>query len=254
MTLKRRKYSPAEEVSLTTQVDGCCPLCYKELFYSKASRSFKGFELAHIYPLNPTEDELEELKDVSRLHEDPNNPENLIPLCGICHPKFDKPRTRGEYEELYDIKYKLIERDRQRALIRIFPLENDIQRIIGALSSVDFSDNNIGELSLDAKMVDEKLNETMPQLTHRKIKRNVEDYYQHVFRGFRNLEQQSPAKSQVIYTQVKAFYLKQKSLELPQNEIFQNVVEWIRACTKPETVEAPEIIAAFFVQNCEVFE
>jgi len=45
-----------------------------------------------------------------------NHPDNQIPLCGRCHPRFDKPRTLKEYEELASIKQKLIDRAAQRAL------------------------------------------------------------------------------------------------------------------------------------------
>lgn len=254
MTLERRSYTRAEELSLTTQVEGCCPLCDKELFYDKGLHTYKGFEFAHIYPLNPKPEEHEELKNVARLHADPNDPDNLIPLCKECHTKFDKPRTRAEYEILYGLKNNLIERERQRALMREYPIEKDIQHIIAALAIVSVDDSGEQELSLDPKSVDSKFDDTMPPLTRRKIKRNVGDYYQHVFREFRTLEQQTPTKSQLIYTQVKSFYLKQKTLGLSQKEIFQNVVEWFQNSTKAETIEAPEIVAAFFIQNCEVFD
>jgi hypothetical protein len=88
----------------------------------------------------------------------------------------------------------------------------------------------------------------------RKIKRNVADYYPHVQREFRALEQEYPSKSQLIYSQVRTFYLKQKSLGLPKTEIYQNVVTWFGNVTKTDMVEVPEVIAAFFVQNCEVLD
>ena len=42
------------------------------------------------------------------------------------------------------------------------------------------------------------------------------------------MEQQTPTKSQLIYSQVKTFYLKNKDLGLSQKDIFHNVVEWFR--------------------------
>jgi transcription initiation factor IIE alpha subunit len=63
MNSKRRTYTTAEELSLTTQVEGKCPLCGASLFYTKKSRSYKEYELAHIYPLNPKPDEKEELEN-----------------------------------------------------------------------------------------------------------------------------------------------------------------------------------------------
>lgn len=46
-------YSAAQQTALVTQVNRVCPLCVELLYYKKKGRSFKDYELAHIYPLNP---------------------------------------------------------------------------------------------------------------------------------------------------------------------------------------------------------
>lgn len=250
----RRSYSQAEELALTTQVGGECPQCGRALFYTKKSRSFKDYELAHIYPLNPTEAELKELAGVTRLSADVNHPDNIIPLCNSCHPRFDKPRTRDEYEELVKVKKALIDRAFSRTLFGSYPIEDDLSRIISRLHQIHIADDEITELQLKAKKADDKFEPSLPYLTRRKIKQSIADYYQHIQKEFKELELATPNASEVIYSQVKAFYKKQKSLQLPQSVQFENVVEWFVAVTKPETKEAAEIMAAFFVQNCEVFE
>jgi pimeloyl-ACP methyl ester carboxylesterase len=82
--------------------------------------------------------EAEELKDVQLLSDDRNDLDNLIPLCTGCHTRFDKPRTRAEYEELFRVKRGLIERERQRALMREYPIEDGIHQIVAALGNVSF--------------------------------------------------------------------------------------------------------------------
>lgn len=250
----RRSYSQAEELALTTQVGGECPLCGRPLFYTKNVRSFKGYELAHIYPLNPTEAELNELAGAMMLSADVNHPDNIIPLCFSCHPRFDKPRTRAEYEELVAIKKSLIDKAFHRSLIGSYPIEDDLRRIISRLHHIDIAYDEIVELQLNAKKADDKFEPSLPSLRRRKIKQSIADYYQHIQREFKELELTTPNASEVIYSQVKAFYKKQKSLQIPQSVQFDNVVEWFVMTTKPETKEAAEIMAAFFVQNCEVFE
>jgi ATP-dependent exoDNAse (exonuclease V) alpha subunit len=250
----RRSYSQAEQLALTTQVGGECPLCGCALFYTKNSRSYKGYELAHIYPLNPTAEELRELDGVMTLSADVNHPDNLIPLCVGCHPRFDKPRTRAEYEELVKVKKALIARAFNRALFGSYPIEEDLRKIISRLHQIHLADDEISDLQLKAKKADDKFDPSLPNLTRRKIKQSIADYYQHIQKEFKELELTTPNASEVIYSQVKTFYKKQKSLQLPQSVQFENVVEWFVAATKPETKEAAEIMAAFFVQNCEVFE
>lgn len=258
MALARRSYSKAEEIALGTQVEGCCPICGEELFFEKTLKSkqrlFISYELAHIFPLNPTAAEVEELKDVPRLSEDPNDPDNIIPLCTGCHTRFDKPRTREEYLEMFRLKSNLLERERQRALMRQYPMEDAIRLIVNALGDAELSLADEEILSLDPKTVDQKCRPEVSELVIRKIKRNVTDYYVFVQGQFRELEQQMPLKSQVIYTQVRSFYMKQKELGLPKQDIYQNVVAWFRTVTQSEMIEAPEVIAAFFVQDCEVLD
>lgn len=254
MTLERRSYTPAEEIALTTQVEGCCPLCGTALFYKKKGRTYRYYELAHIYPLNPKQVEEDELKDVELLSADRNDLDNQIPLCTGCHTRFDKPRTRAEYEELFQVKRGLIERTRQRALMCEYPIEDGIHQVVVALGTASFDEASEEDLTLDPRTVDAKCKTAMPELIIRKIKRNVTDYYPYVKKEFRVLEEEYPTKSQLIYSQVRTFYLKQKSLGLPKQDIYQNVVAWFRNVTKSDMIEAPEVIAAFFVQNCEVFD
>jgi len=254
MTNARRAFTTAEEVSLTTEVGGYCPLCGAALFYKKRERSYKSYELAHIYPLNPRPEELDELKGVKLLHSDVNHPDNIIPLCTSCHTQFDKPRTLDEYKRLTEIKEKLLSKAKQRALIEAYPIEDEIRRIIARLYEVTIDEMALSDLELQAKRVDDKFDASLPIPTRRKIKHAVADYYQHIRQEFLELERNAPASSALIYSQVRTFYLKQKALGLSQAAIFNNIVEWLRHATESEPLEAAEIIAAFFVQNCEVFE
>lgn len=253
MSNKRRKYSTTEEICLTTQVDGKCPLCGYGLFYTKKSKSFKAYELAHIYPLNPTPAEIEELKNESLLTPDVNHPDNLIPLCLACHGKFDKPRTVQEFRELARHKQSLIRRSQQQEIQKSYQIENDIQKVIKGLYT-DSNTLNEPELEYDPKSLKDKFDNTLLLPSQQKIKHNVADYYQYIKTKFLEIENENPNSSVLIYSQVKTYYLKQKSLGLQQQDIFSNIVEWFYVKTKSQTVEAAEIVTSFFIQNCEVFE
>lgn len=253
MAAKREGYSESERVSLVAQVNSICPRCGISLFYKKGKRTFNRYELAHIYPLNPKPEELELLKHEERLHEDVNHPDNLIPLCGNCHGVFDKPRTVEEYRELCQLKRELLRNEQQASLRISYDLEVDVSRIVQRLYDSDPTVDE-GELSYDPKSLDQKLKEDVSPPLRQKIRHNVSDYYQVVKSGLLRLEEENPGVSDAILAQVRAFYLKQKLLELQQEKIFANVVGWMAARTKPKTIEAAEILASFFVQNCEVFE
>lgn len=253
MTTNRRSLSQAEEVALLAQVHSQCPLCGKPLFYRKKSREYKEFEIAHIYPLNPKPEELIELSGVVLLNSDVNHTDNLIPLCRPCHTRYDKPRTLQEYNEVAARKRQLLAFAEQQALQVQYPIEQQIRFLVERLQNEEpgFDD---AQLDYDPKRVADKFDPTLPFPVRQKIKNAVSDYYQVVRREFMRIEQDTPTASQLIYTQVKAFYLKQKGLGYPQSQIFSNIVDWIKRKAGSDSVEAAEIVASFFVQNCEVFE
>ena len=253
MNNKRRKYSPAEELCLTTQVNGNCPLCGSALFYNKKSRSYKNYELAHIYPLNPTLSEIEELKNEELLHTDVNHPDNIIPSCLACHGKYDKPRTAEEYRKLATLKKSFIRRSEQQEIQRSYQIENDILKVIEGLYSIDDIDKEI-DLEYDPKRLKDKFDITLSVPAQHKIKHNVTDFYNYIKSKFLEIERENPNSSVLIYTQVKSFYLKQKTLSASQQEIFSNIVDWFYIKTQPQTIEAAEIVTSYFIQNCEVFE
>lgn len=254
MTNARRGYNDAEIAALLSQVSSRCPLCDDPLFYRKQRRQYKSYELAHIYPLNPRPEETIELANVPMLCADVNDPDNIIPLCSGCHGKFDKPRTAVEYLDLYRIKSDALQQEQQRSLASQYPLEQQIAAVVAHLHSAAVEGRESAELVLTPKAVDDKLDATMPPPTKRKVRNAVEDYFRHVQAAFLELERNDPGCSEQIFVQVKSFYVMQKRQSLPQAQVFTNLVAWIRARAKAQTLESAEAVASFFIQNCEVFE
>jgi hypothetical protein len=252
MSNPRKKYSDAQNVALLSQVSRVCPLCAEPLFYKKGGKSFKNYELAHIYPLNPTQEEELLLKHEELLSDDVNDEDNIIPLCEICHGKFDKPRTVEEYRELLALKKRLIERSGQEAIWKRYTIENEISQIIEAIYDDPELDND-ADIEFTPKEVDEKLDSSISRPTKIKIKGNVQEYFFFIRKKFSELDSVNPDLSEMISLQIKTYYIKQKSMGYGQQAIFENVVSWIHAKTKPKTNDAAEIMASFFIQNCEVF-
>ncbi len=252
MSNPRKQYSDAQTIALLSQVNRVCPLCAEPLFYKKNGISFKNYELAHIYPLNPNSGEEILLQNEKRLGNDVNDEQNIIPLCEICHGKFDKPRTVEEYRELLNIKQQLINRSGQEAIWKTYSIEEEISEIIEAIyNSPEFEIET--EIEFVPREVDEKLNETITRPTKIKIKNNVREYFIFIKKKFAELDNAKIDLSEIISLQVKTYYLKQKNMGLTQQDIFDNIVTWIHMKTKPVTMDAAEILASFFIQNCEVF-
>lgn len=252
MNNKRDTYSTAQQTALVSQVNRVCPLCSKPLFYKKGKRSFKDYQLAHIYPLNPTSEEAELLRNEKRLSQDINDEKNIIPLCKICHGKIDNPRTVEEYRELYQIKEKLIKQTAQEEMWNEYKIEDEITKVIKDLYTIDDISNGV-QIEFEPKKVEQKLDDTINNLTKRKIKNHVSEYYVFIRNTFAQLDQSKLDLSEIISLQVKAYYKKQKTMGLNQQEIYINIVSWLNSKSKQHTSDATEIVASFFIQNCEVF-
>ncbi|WP_071461038.1 ABC-three component system protein [Bacillus massilinigeriensis] len=252
MQTNRRKLSQNENAILLSEVESICPLCTKPLMYEKKGRKEKLFEGAHIYPLNPTPEEDELLKNEERLHEDVNHLDNFIALCRDCHKKFDNPRTVEEYRKLVDIKKFLLSRTKTRAKYYDYQIEIEIKQILMALvEESDVSSESL--LRMDALKLDDKADETLTGLTKRRIRNEITDYYLYIQEQFRQLDKQYPTSFETIASQVKTFYLKLSRTETSQEVIYELLTEWLSKKTENGSLNACGIIISFFIQNCEVF-
>ena len=253
MSNKRIKLTPTVELSLLTQVSGKCPLCGKKSFYQKSTKNYKDYQIAHIYPLNPTEEEVELLSGQEQLNEDLNHPDNLIPLCKICHGKFDNPKTIEEYQALVSLKKGLIELEKQFEIQSQFEIDVGVRSVIEALYQ-EYSASDFSPSEFDLIELDQKLDASIHFPTKLKIGHNISDYFVIVRDKFLELEKEQPNVSDLIAAQVKTYYLKQKTLGLDRQAIFDNIVEWVISKTKMKTREPAEIVVSYFIRTCEVFE
>lgn len=252
---KRKDYTPAQNIALTCQVSGVCPLCTEPLFHTKKGKSYKAYEIAHIYPLNPSPEEIELLKDEEKLSDDVNDEKNVIPLCESCHGKLDKFRTAEEYRLLVQLKKGLLERSYQELLWKQFGIESELISIIESLYELDITEiDNSVDISYDPKTINDKTNQSISRPTVRKIRNNVTDYYSFIKSQIAILDKSNAEFSNLVSLQIKTFYTKQKQQQISQQAVFDNIVKWIQMKTKPQSKDGAEIITSFFIQNCEVFE
>lgn len=251
----RNSIGKNDEMDLFGETNGICPLCSNALIKKKSKNKTRIFEIAHIYPLNPTESEKSLLQNESLLSDDANDPMNLICLCVECHTKFDNPRTIDEYRELCNIKTRINREYSNRKLWRENNLESEILQIIDELNDFDFNQQNDIEINYNIKTIDEKTNDTLSKPTRRKIKLNVQDYYPLINQKLKSIDQLSPGSSEIISLQIRTLYVKlcQKHKEINQQDIFMALVAWMTTVTNQNSNDPAEIIISYFVQNCEVF-
>jgi hypothetical protein len=247
----RIKIGSYNEMILYDQVDGICPICAESLLYDKLKKE-RLFEIAHIYPLNPTPSEAALLKVEEILSTDLNHIDNLILLCPTCHTKFDKPRTVLEYGELLALKKKMIHKNNIYGEFNSYKIEEEIQDVLELLTSglnIDLEEN---KLNYDALKVSEKANNTLDSLTRKDIENDVVNYYLTIKRKFVDINKSRSGSFDKLSLQVKNYYDNLKLTGVSQEELFDAVIEWLNHKTNNHSKRACRLIASFFVQNCEV--
>ncbi len=248
----RRIPTDNEKMLLHNEVDGRCPMCGDSLTYKKGKRIFKSFEVAHIYPANPTDDEKEILKDMPLLDSDVNSLNNLIAVCPVCHSKFDNPRTTDEYMKWYSIKQKLLYNANLRESFSLFNIEEELKYVLEKLDD-EATEEHLVQLSLNSLKIDQKANDTLPYAIKRSIKNDVVDYFDYIRKTFLEMDKTTPRKFDTLASQVKSFYLKCSQTCSEQDQLFAILVDWLDEKTEHYSKRACEIVIAFFIQDCEVF-
>ena len=253
MSNKRTGMTSNRDMILYDQVDGICPLCLKPLYYTKEKNIQKRYEVAHIYPLNPTEEEIELLKEEEKLSDDVNSLDNLIPLCLNCHEQFDKPRSVKEYRNLLKIKKRIIEESKIKNTYYLYDLEDEIRIVIKELESTDLNFDELKTLEYRVLKIEDKANKTLPNILKRQIENDVRDYFIFIQDLFKQIDKDNVCKFDTLAMQVKGFYYKCMQTTQDQAEIFDSVVNWINKKTGNHSKKACEILVSFFIQDCEVF-
>ncbi|MEZ8341010.1 hypothetical protein BCT35_21770 [Vibrio lentus] len=257
--MSRRKPSPNERTELFSEVNGVCPMpkCKKALNDKKNGKIFERFDVAHIYPSSPTEEEKELLKNEDRLHPDPENLDNMIALCKPCHDEFDNPRTVKGYRDMCKLKIQLKKKKDIAREWHSVQLEEEIIQVINKLSELTTEDiESAGTLTHNPKKVDDKVkgDKSIGLILANDIKNNVVVYYNVIKNQFSELDKVEAYKSETIYLQIKLINSKLKLKGLTKSEVLTNLSLWIKNITGAQNDKAIDLVASFFVQNCEALE
>lgn len=237
---------------LISEVNGLCPLCSQPLIVFGAKGITNLSQAAHIYPHSPTKVEKAALKNVPLLSSDIESPENLIMLCHNCHHQFDHPRTTDEYMQLYHLKSQILKRHQAQQFYQKHDIESDILSILNSISVVDV-ETNTQKLSYNVMTVTEKMSKGSSYYIQQLVKRNVRDYYIPIREALVQLEMDSPGKSELIAKEISVFYTELKTQGFDQDQIYYSIIDWLDHKTKGQFTLLIPYLAAYYIQNCEVF-
>lgn len=255
MAIKRDSYSEHQHSILYAETGGCCPSCTLPILFQKkgSSKPSKGYEVAHIYPLNPTPSQAKALVGYP-IPPDINALENVIALCPTCHTKYDKDFKLDELVKYREIKDGYLSATQAKLTASQHTIQEEVYEILDAIAAFDCDDTALSPTKFDISTVDKKLKTGMSPLQKREIKANAISFYVRIRNYIRMLEQQDQASVRILQNQINSYYLAMNK-QNPDNKdlVFNYVAEWISAKTN-KPILAAKVLTSFFVQNCEVFD
>lgn len=247
---ERKKPNEAEEQLFLKEVSFTCPLCGTSLRNRKQKKPNKLYEIAHIFPNSPTEEQYERLSVLPRLGENSESFENKIALCKNCHGQQDYHTTADEYLDLLEKKQNFLQLTELHEATLTMGIEleiADVVRKVCCLREDELARLNYSPVRLTRKFTASEF------LLKNRIGMYVTNYYPYIRDCFTELEGVNGFRLTALSLQIKSCFTKMESISDNKSDIFNRLVDWVMSKTLSTSRDACEAVVSFFVQNCEVF-
>ena len=225
-------YTEVEDVALLLEVSNQCPRCHQPLTKEIKGQSVRKYEIAEIYPKN-------QLKAY-------NNKIALCVSCSLEHQAYSVELS----DELFDLKADYVKHASFKEKMSKAVLESEVKEVIFAIVAVG-SDAPQGDFKLDVMTIDKKIHPNNVFLL-KNLKNDVLEYYYFI----QNILSNANIFEDVALS-IKKAYRQIEKIYTDQGDIVYHLADWVFHkinLSKPAHRRACDIIIAFFVQNCEVFD
>lgn len=243
--LKARKAPTDTEQQLyLKEVSFVCPLCGKILQHRRKRKANKLYEIAHIFPNSPTEEQYDLLGSLPRLGDDSECFENKIALCKDCHDQQDYHTTPADYLNLLEKKEHLLKLTNLHEATLTMGLELEISDVVKKVCSLredEMARLNYTPVKLTKKFsADEFLLKT-------RIGMYVTSYYPYIRDCFKEVEGVNGFRLTALSLQINSCFTKMEGISDNKADIFDKLVEWVMAKTLSTSRDACEAVISFFV-------
>lgn len=248
--LERKTPTAAEQQLFLKEVSFACPLCGRDLRHRKQPKSNKIYQIAHIFPNAPTDEQYVTLGKLPRLGANSESYENRIALCKDCHDQQDYHTTEADYLNLLQKKQQYLQSMELHEATFTMGLEDEIADVvkkITALKEDELEKLNYSPVKLAKKFTAAEL------LLKNLVSMYVTNYYPYIRELFKQQEGVNGFLLDTLSLQIKSCFTKLNAITNDKTAIFNQLVDWVFIKTGATSKPACEAVVSFFVQNCEVF-
>ncbi len=247
----KSKTAGTKEAELFLETGGTCPLCGSPI---SSEGSSKRYKVVGITPATAKKDYREKRKYEEAVPQMPvlGSAGDRIALCLDCACRYENERDPHVFATLLAKKRELRARNDLIAEISSVDIEKTLPMLLTRLGQVrDY--NELGKLPMKALRVREKI-DASELLLILKIETYNVNFYNFIRCQGQILEQQGDLDFTLLASQVRHCYLKLRKSGISQEQVFSRICSWIALKTGSDRTVECEALAAFFVQNCEVFD
>lgn len=180
----------------------------------------------------------------------PDTYENYIAVCPACYQKIKASRDPSTTARLKELKRNMLFNEKGSNALSSEQLEQDIEHVLEKISITP--PEELTPLNYDPVPVRQKISKDNNTL-YMKIRYCVAAYFIKVDEWLKQMDQEGKQKFQPFCNAMKINYMKLSMQNLPQPVIFDKLAEWLQTNTNRGR-DACEIVVAYFVQKCEVFD
>lgn len=241
----------SDDIPLLAEVNFECPICNAPLVDNIKDTPVKRYKVIKIYPENASSfsSEFAQIPSPKQI----DAPTNKIALCRDHAEEYELVPTVEDYKKLNGIKNRLVAVRSLRVNINDAALEDEIQNVL--LGLADITDETVlQELPLEALRLDQKILPENSLLKSDEMIRILR-YYNYINDLFAAMDRDGTGNFDLIASEIKVAYKKLANGPLSQDEIVNQLAEWIKIKSKvgSKNIRACHIVVAYFIQNCEVF-
>lgn len=181
---------------------------------------------------------------------DHNSSSNLIALCPDCSKKYLLSQDSAKIERLAEIKKLLMEEAETMSTLAVIKVEEGVERVLRKIANTP--PDQIVPLTYDPVEIRQKILPANRAL-YIKAKAYVSEYYNTVHGIFQLLSKEGKLRFEPFCMQVRLNFINLRDKGIEQPEIFEKLVDWLAANTN-DSRDMCEIVIAYFIQKCEVFD
>ncbi|SEA28298.1 hypothetical protein SAMN02745687_02384 [Lachnospiraceae bacterium NK3A20] len=177
--------------------------------------------------------------------------DNLLVFCPTCQATYMFDSNKKRRKELAGIKKILIAHKQSMQLLDSMPLEKEI---IGVISKIkNLKEKDLLDPSLDPKDIREKLSPDENFALYNTVKGYVDTYYVTLKEIITNADKRGEIDYEEVQDQMKAIYKRLHKAGKSNVEVFNEISEKIHKVSFQEDFYC-QIVVAFFIAKCEVFD